>query len=79
MMLSAAKTAVSKQLANSTKMMVPTQINAFSEGYATKAAVTMAGEESKHRMKLPLYDIEPELENCWIAPNSTVSKYQFLF
>ena len=32
----------------------------------------MANEESKHRMKLPLYDLEPKLENCWVAPNSTV-------
>lgn len=32
----------------------------------------MANEESKHRMKLPLYDLEPKLENCFVAPNSTV-------
>jgi gamma-carbonic anhydrase len=35
----------------------------------------MASEESKHRMKLPLYDLEPHTENCFIAPNSTVGKY----
>lgn len=32
----------------------------------------MAHEESKHRMKLSLYDLEPKLENCFVAPNSTV-------
>lgn len=31
-------------------------------------------ELSKHRMKLPLYDIAPKTENSWIAPNATVSK-----
>ena len=55
-------------------MIVPTQVNAFSEGYETKAALTMANEESKHRMKLPLYDIEPMVENCWVAPNSTIGR-----
>ena len=34
----------------------------------------MATEESKHRMKLPLYDLEPQIEQCFIAPNSTVGK-----
>jgi hypothetical protein len=29
-------------------------------------------EISKHRLKLPLYDLEPKTENCWIAPNSTL-------
>ena len=24
-------------------------------------------------MKLPLYDLEPRNENCWIAPNATIS------
>jgi tetrahydrodipicolinate N-succinyltransferase len=39
---------------------------------AAFSKLTMANEESKHRMKLPLYDLEPKLENCWVAPNSTV-------
>ena len=26
----------------------------------------------KHRMKLPLYDIEPRTENNWIAPRATI-------
>ena len=26
----------------------------------------------KHRMKLPLYDLEPRTENNWIAPNATI-------
>ena len=29
-------------------------------------------EHSKHRMKLPLYDIVPKTENNWIAPSATV-------
>jgi hypothetical protein len=39
---------------------------------AAFSKLTMAKEESTHRMKLPLYDLEPKLENCWVAPNSTV-------
>lgn len=34
--------------------------------------VTAVEEHSKHRMKLPLYDIEPRTENNWIAPSATV-------
>lgn len=56
----------------SAKVMVPIQANTFSEGPVNRAAVTMANEESKHRMKVPLYDIEPQIENCWIAPNATI-------
>jgi len=81
-MLNAAKSVASKQLAAGSKMLVPTQLNAFSGKFATdfgdspaeKATLTMATEESKHRMKLPLYDIEPEIENTWIAPNATISR-----
>eukprot|EP00352_Strombidinopsis_acuminata_P004098 CAMPEP_0176380734 /NCGR_PEP_ID=MMETSP0126-20121128/31345_1 /TAXON_ID=141414 ORGANISM="Strombidinopsis acuminatum, Strain SPMC142" /NCGR_SAMPLE_ID=MMETSP0126 /ASSEMBLY_ACC=CAM_ASM_000229 /LENGTH=153 /DNA_ID=CAMNT_0017744189 /DNA_START=87 /DNA_END=548 /DNA_ORIENTATION=- len=29
-------------------------------------------EESKHRHKLPLYDLHPRTENNWIAPSATV-------
>ena len=36
-------------------------------------------EISKHRMKLPLYDLEPRTENAWIAPNATLSKLFYLF
>ena len=32
----------------------------------------MAEEETKHRVKVPLYDLFPRIENCWVAPNSTV-------
>ena len=28
---------------------------------------------SKHRMKLPLYDIEPRTENNWVAPSATLA------
>jgi len=31
-------------------------------------------EVTKHRSKLPLYDLEPISENAWIAPNSTIGK-----
>ena len=45
--------------------LVQTSTNKF-------GSVTMADEESKHRMKLSLYELNPYVENCWIAPNSTV-------
>jgi hypothetical protein len=31
-------------------------------------------EITKHRTKLPLYDLEPRTENAWIAPNDTLGK-----
>ena len=37
--------------------------------------VTLMNEESKHRVKLPLYDLDPKIENCWVAPNATVGKF----
>ena len=39
--------------------------------------VAYVEELSKHRMKLPLYDLEPRNENCWIAPNATISTISF--
>jgi acetyltransferase-like isoleucine patch superfamily enzyme len=36
------------------------------------APLTMAHEESKHRAKLPLYDLDPKIENAWVAPNATI-------
>ena len=41
--------------------------------------LSMAVEESKHRMKLPLYDLEPKIENCFVAPNSTIGKNLQIF
>jgi hypothetical protein len=38
-----------------------------------KDEIIYGDEVSKHRMKLPLYDLEPRTENNWIAPNSTIS------
>jgi carbonic anhydrase/acetyltransferase-like protein (isoleucine patch superfamily) len=32
----------------------------------------MANEETKHRTVLPLYDLQPKIEECWIAPNATL-------
>ena len=34
--------------------------------------LTMANEESKHRPILALYDLQPKIEECWIAPNATI-------
>lgn len=34
--------------------------------------LTMANEETKHRTVLPLYDLQPKIEECWIAPNATL-------
>jgi hypothetical protein len=41
-----------------------------------KPRLAYAEDLSKHRMKLPLYDLYPKTENAWIAPNATVSKYK---
>jgi hypothetical protein len=54
-----AKAAKSKQL-------ISTANRVFS------APLTMANEETKHRTILPLYDLQPSIEECWIAPNATV-------
>jgi carbonic anhydrase/acetyltransferase-like protein (isoleucine patch superfamily) len=32
----------------------------------------MANEETKHRTFLALYDLQPQIEECYIAPNATV-------
>ena len=32
----------------------------------------MVDEETKHRMRLPLYDLMPKFDNNWVAPNATV-------
>ena len=50
------------------------QTSQFSEQASNKPQLTMAEEETKHRMKLPLYDLNPRVENCWVAPNSTIGK-----
>ncbi len=55
----------SKKVAKRSINLVQAQTNKFS-------SLSMADEESKHRMKLSLYDLNPYIENCWIAPNSTV-------
>ena len=39
-----------------------------------KPKIAYVEELSKHRFKLPLYDLYPRSENAWIAPNATVSK-----
>ena len=46
----------------------------FSGQPTHKPQLSMVTEESKHRMKLPLYDLMPKTENNWVAPNSTISK-----
>lgn len=56
---------IGRQTLKQSKALVSCQTTKFS-------SVTMAEEESKHRMKLALYDLVPYIENCWIAPNSTV-------
>ena len=39
-----------------------------------KPKIAYVEDVTKHRMKLPLYDLYPKTENAWIAPNATVSK-----
>lgn len=36
-------------------------------------------EISKHRHKLPLYDLDPRTENAWIAPNATLGNIFSVF
>ena len=47
-------------------------------GAQTPQRVAYAEEHSKHRMKLSLYDLEPRTENAWIAPNATISKFNWI-
>ena len=64
--------AVLKTKKNIVAPIVATQTNQFSGNHANKPQLSMASEETKHRAKLPLYDLRPRIENCWVAPNSTV-------
>lgn len=76
-MMHAAKQTVTRA---APRALVAAQTNQISNNYGPesgeapqeRATLTMAQEELKHRIKLPLYDIEPKIENCWIAPNSVV-------
>lgn len=40
----------------------------------TQPRIAYVEEITKHRQKLPLYDLEPRSENAWIAPNATIGK-----
>ena len=55
------------------------QTQSFSLQAVQKPELSMASEETKHRVKLPLYDLYPRIENCWVAPNSTIGKCKLLF
>lgn len=68
-----AKRGTQKAAGNMAKALVSTQATQFSSDGA-KPPLTMTEEETKHRMTLPLYDLVPRIDNCWIAPNSTVGK-----
>lgn len=66
---------VSKTIAKSkptTKVIVVCQNSSFSEQAQHKPQLTMVNEETKHRIKLPLYDLMPRFDNNWVAPNATV-------
>ena len=52
--------------------IVVSQSNKFSEQPSHYPNVTMFGEETKHRVALPLYDLRPRFDNNWVAPNATV-------
>jgi hypothetical protein len=34
--------------------------------------LTMVNEETKHRTLLPLYELQPAIEEAYIAPNATI-------
>ena len=68
------KTLIKKAQSGRRALIVQSQSSAaFSE--QTKPQISMMDEETKHRVKLPLYDLMPKIENCWVAPNSTIGKY----
>lgn len=52
--------------------LVKCQANQYSDQATKKPQLSMADEETKHRVKLPLYDLRPKIDCCWIAPNSTI-------
>merc|ERR1719243_346409 len=54
----------------SKNMMVRMQRAQFSA--SNEVSVEAVESHSKHRMKLPLYDLEPRTQNNWIAPSATV-------
>lgn len=64
MMAQAAQKRMQRQIVNSAKTAFATH----------NPPLAMASEESKHRAKLPLYDLEPKIEACWVAPNATIGK-----
>lgn len=35
--------------------------------------IAYAQELSRHRQVMPLYDVVPEVDNAWIAPNASLS------
>jgi hypothetical protein len=75
---------LTKSVASAIRQLTPYAKTTFSAGklisgikcIATPAhqRVGYVEEVSKHRMKVPLYDLEPRTENSWIAPNATLSK-----
>ena len=54
------------------KSLVACQNTKFSEQATQKPQLTMVDEETKHRVRLPLYDLMPRFDNNWVAPNATV-------
>ena len=58
-----------------TKSLVACQTTNFSEQATHKPQLSMANEETLHRVKVPLYDIRPRLTNNWVGPNSTIGKF----
>ena len=65
MMMAQAQKRIQRQIVNSAKVAFTSQ----------NESLSMATEESKHRAKLPLYELEPKIEASWVAPNATVGKY----
>ena len=68
------KTLLAKNRSSLARTLVTAQSTQFSEQATNKPQLSMANEETKHRVKLSLYDLRPRIENCWVAPNSTIGK-----
>jgi len=66
---------LSHQAVASMSCKTPSTFILFNAAQETQSKIAYQEEISKHRMKLPLYDLYPRTENNWIAPNATVSEY----
>ena len=70
---------LSKKIHVAGSQMIKQAARAFSGGKSIfilqkcfKEVAPVREDHTKHRMKLPLYDLEPRTEQNWIAPSATI-------